>query len=103
MHQIVVDIVKIVQRYTTVMPERVQQKLITASNYNSRGKKELQVILQSHHLSESKTKCWLSGSWRAFANNRLSASTIEIFPHMTCKNDQATNFINLAAHQSLPH
>lgn len=37
------------------------------------------------YLSESKTKCWLSGSFRAYANNRLSASTIENAPHVTYK------------------
>lgn len=59
--------------------------------------------MKAHHLSESKTKCWFSGSWRAYANNRLSASTIEIFPHMTWRHDKPTNFINLNAHQSLSH
>lgn len=38
----------------------------------------------SSHLSDSNTKCWLSGSLSAFAKSRFSASTIEILPHTTC-------------------
>jgi len=45
------------------------------------------------YLSESNTKCWLSGSPRAFANRRLSASIIEICPHITCKNLPMQNWL----------
>lgn len=40
---------------------------------------------QENHLSESKTNCWFDVSLRALANNRLSASTIDILPHTTCR------------------
>lgn len=37
-----------------------------------------------YDLSEINTKRMLSGSLRAFPNNRLSASIMEILPHTTC-------------------
>lgn len=37
------------------------------------------------NLSESKTKCWLSGSCSALAKSLLSASIIEIVPQTTYK------------------
>lgn len=36
-----------------------------------------------NHLSDNKTKCWLSGSKSAFAKSLFSASTIEISPQAT--------------------
>ena len=39
------------------------------------------------NLSESNTKCWLLGSFNAFAKRRFSASTIEILPQSTCRMD----------------
>lgn len=49
------------------------------------------------YLSDSKTKCWLSMSCRAFASNLLSASTIEILPQVTCNGNKIIQVITRLA------
>ena len=83
-HEIVVHMIKFIQWYTTAMQEENKSETISSiSDQKSANINQLKVTVQSNHLSESNTKCWLSGSFRACAKSLFSASTIEIFPHIT--------------------
>lgn len=68
---------------SSVMGCNCQKGCQYALNTSSIGLWNYFRITEFNHLSESKTKCWLSGSCSAYARSLFSASTIDILPHKT--------------------